>query len=48
MNEENLKFNRKNIDYFLSIENFRIPEMLFVKLDVYLQHILNSVAWNKD
>ena len=32
--------------FFLSIENFRIPEMLFDGLDVYLRHILNIVPWN--
>ena len=42
MNEMGLKFN-KIVDFFLSMEKFGIPEMLFISLDVYLQNTLNII-----
>ena len=39
--------NSTNHYLFLSIEYFRIPKLLFDGLDVYVQHYLNIVPWNR-
>ena len=44
-NEIDLKLNKTAI-FFLSIENFRILEMLFDSLYIYLRHTLSIVHWN--